>query len=49
MGDLGGKISGLGGLLALFGVISSVLYLLGYNLRILIWIDLWGPVVGWVS
>ena len=29
-------------------MISSVLYLLGYNLRILLWIDLWGPAVGWV-
>ena len=37
----------LGGYLAVAGVISCVLNLLGYNLRILMWIDLWGPTVGW--
>ena len=40
-------LSGLGGLLALFGILSSVLYLLNRNLTILMWIDRWGPAVGW--
>lgn len=40
-------LSSLGGLLALFGVVSSVLYFLKMNLRILMWIDSWGPTVGW--
>jgi len=34
--------------MALFGVLSSVLYLIGYNLRILMWIDTWGLTMGWV-
>jgi len=37
----------IGGLLALFGVLSSVLYLIDFNLRILMWIDNWGVTVGW--
>jgi hypothetical protein len=44
---LGQKLSGLGGFLALIGVVSSVLYLIGYNLRILMWIDTWGPGAAW--
>jgi len=27
---------------------SIVLNLVGYNLRILMWIDLWGDTVGWL-
>jgi hypothetical protein len=45
---MGSTLSGLGGLMALFGVVSSVLYFLKYNLRILVWIDSWGPTAGWV-
>lgn len=41
------KITGLGVLLALYGVLSGVLYFFDYNLRILMWVDLWGPLVGW--
>ncbi len=40
-------LSNLGGALALFGIISSVLYFLEMNLRILMWVDMWGPTVGW--
>jgi len=36
-----------GPVLVLAGVLSIVLYFLGLNLRILVWIDAWGPVVGW--
>lgn len=32
---MGKNLSSLGGFLALVGVVSSVLYLIGYNLRIL--------------
>lgn len=41
------KLSSIGAFLALAGVLSSVLYLLGYNLRILMWVDMWGVGVGW--
>ena len=37
----------LGGLLVLFGVGSIVLNLLGREFVILLWIDNWGPTVGW--
>jgi hypothetical protein len=33
---------------ALAGVASIVLALIGFNLRILMWIDMWGDGVGWV-
>lgn len=36
-----------GPVLVLAGILSIVLYFLGLNLRILVWIDAWGPVVGW--
>ena len=42
------KLTSIGGFLALAGVLSSVLYFIDYNLRILMWIDLWGPIVGWL-
>lgn len=41
------RVAGFGALLALFGVISSALYLFDYNLRILAWVDLWGQGIGW--
>jgi len=37
----------LGGTLFLFGVGSSVLHLLGREFVVLLWVDLWGPTVGW--
>ena len=45
--NIAGKISGAGVLIALYGLISSVMYFFDYNLRILMWVDLWGPLVGW--
>lgn len=43
-----GRLTQIGGTLALFGVLSIVMYFLGYNLRILLWIDLWGDTIGWI-
>ena len=37
----------IGKYLALFGAISAALNFFNYNLKILFWIDLWGPTVGW--
>jgi len=38
----------IGTYMALAGVISTVLHFLGMNLKILIWINMWGPTMGWV-
>lgn len=45
---MGKNISSLGGFLALCGVVSSVLFLIGYNLRILMWMNNFGPTTGWL-
>jgi hypothetical protein len=45
---MGKTLSSVGGFLALAGVLSIVLYFIGWNLRILLWIDTWGSTMGWV-
>lgn len=42
------KLRSFAGFLAFAGLMSIVLNLVDYNLRILMWIDLWGDVVGWM-
>ena len=42
------KLSSIGALLAVFGIISSFLALFDYNLKALMWVDLWGTTVGWI-
>ncbi len=37
-----------GGFIALAGIISIALYFIGYNLRILMWINTWGQTVAWI-
>lgn len=37
----------IGGLLLGTGLISSVLYFMDMNLRILMWVDNWGEGTGW--
>lgn len=40
---------GQGGLvLAAMGIISALLSIFNYNIRLLAWIDLWGSSMGWV-
>lgn len=41
------KLSPLGGMLAIFGLLSTLLYFLDFNLKLLIWIDNWGETIGW--
>ena len=41
------RIQGIGGTIALAGVVSIVLNFINFNLRILMWIDAWGEGVGW--
>jgi hypothetical protein len=48
MKDIGKTLNGIGAFLALIGVVSSILYLINYNLRILAWIDVWGTGIGWI-
>lgn len=33
--------------MALAGIVSTLLSFVGYELRILMWIDMWGTGVGW--
>lgn len=47
MEQISGKVSGLGAFLVIAGLLSTVLSLIDYNLKILIWIDMWGAGVGW--
>ena len=42
------KVRSFAGFLVFAGLLSIVLNLVDYNLRILMWIDLWGDVVGWL-
>lgn len=40
---------GKGGLvLAALGVMSIVLSLFNYNIRLLAWVDMWGNTMGWI-
>lgn len=40
---------GKGGLiLAAMGIISIVLSIFNYNIRLLAWVDVWGNTMGWV-
>lgn len=41
------KLSAIGSFLALAGIGSIVLNFIGYNLRLLLWIDKWGTAAGW--
>ena len=48
MEDISTKLGKAGLLVAALGLISTVLYLFNYNVRILAWIDMWGTTMGWV-
>ncbi len=40
---------GKGGLvLVAMGILSAVLSIFNYNLRLLAWIDIWGNAIGWI-
>lgn len=42
------KISSLGALMVVFGLASSILSFFDYNLRLLMWVDMWGTTTGWI-
>lgn len=48
MEDIKSKIGKGGLLLAAMGIISIILSIFNYNLRLLAWIDFWGNTMGWV-
>ena len=48
MEDISIKLGKAGLLVSALGLISTVLYLFNYNVRILAWIDMWGTTMGWV-
>lgn len=48
MNDIKAKIGKVGLLLAVLGIISILLSFFNYNIKLLMWIDLWGETMGWV-
>lgn len=38
----------IGMYLAIFGIATMLLPLIGYQLSLFMWIDNWGPTVGWI-
>jgi hypothetical protein len=47
MDRIASRVANFGALLACFGAVSSVITFFDYELRILMWIELWGPLVAW--
>jgi hypothetical protein len=41
------QVYGIGTLLLTYGIVSIIMYFLDYNLRIMLWIDSWGDLVGY--
>ena len=41
-------VSTAGAVIALYVMVSSVFHIIGHNMRLLVWVDQWGPAVGWV-
>lgn len=48
MDDIKSKIGKGGLILAALGIISIVLSIFNYNVRLLAWVDMWGDSMGWV-
>lgn len=42
------KLPSIGAGMAVMGIASTLLSFFNYNLRLLMWIDLWGTSVGWI-
>lgn len=42
------KLPSIGAGMAVMGVASTLLSFFNYNLRLLMWIDLWGTSMGWI-
>ncbi|MBN3581927.1 hypothetical protein JYB64_05970 [Algoriphagus aestuarii] len=48
MEDIKSKLGQGGLLLAALGIISILLSVFNYNIRLLSWIDIWGSGMGWI-
>lgn len=48
MENIKSNVGKAGILLAALGVISIILSVFNYNIRLLAWVDLWGSLTGWV-
>lgn len=42
------KLGNVGLVIAAMGIMSIVLSIFNYNIRLLAWIDIWGDTVGWI-
>jgi len=42
------KIGKFGLLIAALGIMSAVLSIFNYNVRLLAWVDIWGNTAGWI-
>ncbi|HAS44093.1 MAG TPA: hypothetical protein DCS93_26685 [Microscillaceae bacterium] len=42
------QLGKLGAFLFFFGLASALLSFFNYNLRLLLWVDLWGTTMGWI-
>ncbi|UNY98603.1 hypothetical protein MQE36_16170 [Zhouia spongiae] len=47
MENIKSKLGNAGVLLAAMGIISIVLSIFNYNIRLLAWVDAWGSTMGW--
>lgn len=41
-------LNSIGRFLIIYGGLSAIMYFFGYNLVILMWVDLAGPIIGWI-
>ena len=48
MEDLKSKIGKGGLIIGAMGIMSIVLSIFNYNIRLLAWIDMWGNTMGWI-
>ncbi len=48
MNDIKSKLGKGGLLLGAMGIMSIILSIFNYNIRLLTWIDIWGNTMGWI-
>ncbi|MEZ4970249.1 MAG: hypothetical protein R2814_11470 [Flavobacteriaceae bacterium] len=48
MENIKSRLGQAGLVLAAMGIISMVLSIFNYNIRLLAWIDIWGNTAGWI-
>lgn len=48
MDDIKSKLGKAGLVLGAMGIISILLAIFNYNIRLLAWVDLWGNTMGWI-